>query len=134
MLVHHQTVIAGGGSAGISVAARLRRKGQDDVPVIDPAATHYYQPLWTLVGGGRAPAGSSARSEASLMPKGVTWIRKAAVGVDPDARHVALDDGSAVSYDYLVIVVLAFSWTGRRSPGWGRRWAATVCRATISTS
>jgi sulfide:quinone oxidoreductase len=103
MLVHHQTVIVGGGSAGISVAARLRRKGQDDVAVIDPAATHYYQPLWTLVGGGRAPVESSARSEASVMPKGVTWIRKAAVGVDPDARHVALDDGSAVSYDYLVM-------------------------------
>jgi sulfide:quinone oxidoreductase len=55
MSQHHRIVIVGGGSAGISVAARLRRAGQADVAVIDPAATHYYQPLWTLVGGGRAP-------------------------------------------------------------------------------
>ena len=96
-------VIVGGGNAGISVAARLRRRGESDVTVIDPAATHYYQPLWTLVGGGCAPVESSARPESSVMPKGVTWIRKSAVAVDPDAREVALDDGSSVAYDYLVM-------------------------------
>lgn len=103
MSMHHRVVIVGGGSAGIAVAARLRRAGQDDVAVIDPTTTHYYQPLWTLVGGGRAPLESSARPEASVMPRGVAWIRRAAVGVDPDARHVSLDDGSTVSYDYLVM-------------------------------
>ena len=55
---HHKTVIIGGGSAGISVAARLISAGESDVAVIDPAQVHYYQPLWTLVGGGLAPAGS----------------------------------------------------------------------------
>lgn len=40
-----RTVIVGGGSAGISVAARLRRSGEIDLAVIDPALTHYYQPL-----------------------------------------------------------------------------------------
>lgn len=99
----HRIVIVGGGSAGISVAARLRRKGEQDVAVIDPAATHYYQPLWTLVGGGRAPVESSAKPEQAVMPKGVTWIRNAAVGVDPEAKEISLDDGSAVVYDYLVM-------------------------------
>lgn len=47
---HHRTVIVGGGSAGISVAARLRRAGERDVAVLDPSERHYYQPLWTLVG------------------------------------------------------------------------------------
>lgn len=100
---HHRIVIVGGGSAGISVAARLRRKGEQDVAVIDPAATHYYQPLWTLVGGGRAPVEESAKPEASVMPKGTTWIRRGAVGVDPEAKEVSLDDGSVVGYDYLVM-------------------------------
>ncbi|UVS80235.1 FAD/NAD(P)-binding oxidoreductase [Actinokineospora sp. UTMC 2448] len=99
----HRIVIVGGGSAGISVAARLRRAGQRDVVVIDPSGTHYYQPLWTLVGGGLAPAHSSARPQASVVPKGVTWVRQAAVGVDPDTREVTLDDGSAVGYEYLVL-------------------------------
>ena len=99
----HRIVIVGGGSAGITVAARLRRKGQQHVAVIEPAATHYYQPLWTLVGGGRAPVEATARPESTVMPKGVTWIRQAAVGVDPEARTVALDDGSTVEYDKLVM-------------------------------
>ena len=99
----HRIVIVGGGSAGISVAARLRRAGESDVAVIDPAVTHYYQPLWTLVGGGCAPVEESAKPEESVMPKGVTWIRKGAVSVDPDARSVELDDGSSVEYEYLVM-------------------------------
>ena len=31
---------------------------------------HYYQPLWTLVGGGQAKASTTARTESSVMPKG----------------------------------------------------------------
>ena len=50
----HQIVIVGGGTAGITVAARLLRKGYTDVAVIEPSDKHYYQPLWTLVGGGQA--------------------------------------------------------------------------------
>ncbi|MDN5858992.1 MAG: NAD(P)/FAD-dependent oxidoreductase [Pseudonocardia sp.] len=100
---HHEIVIIGGGSAGVSVAARLRRQEAADVAVIDPATTHYYQPLWTLVGGGRAPVEESARPQASVMPKGVTWIRQAAAEIDPDGREVTLDDGGVVGYDYLVV-------------------------------
>lgn len=99
----HKIVVVGGGSAGLTVAARLRRQGQTDVAVIDPASTHYYQPLWTLVGGGRAPVEASAKPQSKVMPKGVTWIRRAAVGVDPDTKEVALDDGSHVGYEYLAM-------------------------------
>ncbi|MFF2661936.1 FAD-dependent oxidoreductase [Kitasatospora sp. NPDC058032] len=100
---HHRIVIIGGGTAGISVAARLRRAGEQDVAVLDPSEHHYYQPLWTLVGGGRAPLAESIRPQASVMPKGVAWIRRAAVAIDPEAREVALDDGGTVSYEHLVV-------------------------------
>lgn len=100
---HHEIVIVGGGSAGVSVAARLMRQAAGDVAVIDPATTHYYQPLWTLVGGGRAPVEESARPQASVMPKGVTWIQQAAAEIDPDGREITLDDGGVVGYDYLVV-------------------------------
>lgn len=99
----HKIVIVGGGSAGISVAARLRRSGETDVAVVDPAMTHYYQPLWTLVGGGCAPVEESARSQASVMPRGVHWIAEAAAEVDPDAQEVTLASGRTVGYDYLVM-------------------------------
>src|SRR5581483_11824204 len=100
---HHQIVIIGGGSAGISVAARLKRASISDVAVIDPATTHYYQPLWTLVGGGQAPVEESARPQASVMPKGVAWIQQAAAEIDPEGHEITLDDGSTVGYDYVVV-------------------------------
>lgn len=100
---HYRIVIVGGGSAGLSVAARLVRAGQEDVAVVDPAEMHYYQPLWTLVGGGCAPVEESVRAEASVMPEGVSWIRQAATGIDPDAGEVELSDGSRVGYDVGVI-------------------------------
>lgn len=99
----HQIVIVGGGTAGISVAARLLRKGHPDVAVIEPSEVHYYQPLWTLVGGGQAKGSTTARPEASVMPAGATWIKNAAATVDPDADTVTCVDGAVYEYDVLVV-------------------------------
>jgi sulfide:quinone oxidoreductase len=100
--VHHRVVIVGGGTAGISVAARLRKK-VSDIAVIDPSEKHYYQPLWTLVGGGCAKAATSERSESSVMPKEVTWIKDAAAGFDPDNNTVMTESGKTIGYDVLVV-------------------------------
>jgi sulfide:quinone oxidoreductase len=100
---HHRVLIVGGGTAGITVASRLLRKEQEDVAVIEPSEKHYYQPLWTLVGGGCAPVQESVRAEAEVMPKGVTWIHGAAAEVDPEAKAVTLGDGRRIGYDFLVV-------------------------------
>jgi sulfide:quinone oxidoreductase len=100
---HHQVLIVGGGTAGISVAARLRHAGVGDIGLLDPATTHYYQPLWTLVGGGRAPVEKSARPQQSVMPTGVTWIRERAEHIDPEAQTVGTDRGHTIGYDRLVV-------------------------------
>ncbi len=99
----HQVLIVGGGTAGITVAARMLRKGYTDVAVIEPSDKHYYQPLWTLVGGGQAAAASTERAESSVMPKGATWIRKAVSAFDPDNNTVSCSDGSTYGYDALVV-------------------------------
>lgn len=99
----HRVLIVGGGTAGITVAARMLRKGYTDVAVIEPSDKHYYQPLWTLVGGGQATASSTERPEASVIPKGVTWIRKAAASVDPDNNTVTCGDSATYEYDALVV-------------------------------
>lgn len=113
--VHHRVVIVGGGSAGISVAARLR-KNVDDVAVIDPSEKHYYQPLWTLVGGGCAKRETSERSESSVIPKGVTWIKDAADAFDPENNMVHTTGGKAISYDVMVVCPgLQLDWA--RIPG-----------------
>jgi sulfide:quinone oxidoreductase len=100
---HHRVLILGGGSAGISVAARLRRGGLDDIGLVEPATTHYYQPLWTLAGGGRAPIARSARPQATVIPKGVAWIKDRAEHIDPSQRRVTTGDGAVRSYDRLVV-------------------------------
>ena len=99
----HRILIIGGGSAGVSVAARLRRAGQNDVAIIEPSEKHYYQPLWTLVGGGCAPAAESERDEAGVIPKGVRWIRDSAAEIDPDKQTVTTGSGKSIEYGYLVV-------------------------------
>ena len=99
----HQVLIVGGGTAGITVAARMLRRGYTDVAVIEPSDKHFYQPLWTLVGGGQAKASATERPESSVMPKGASWIRKAADGFDPDNNTVTCSDGSTYGYDVLVV-------------------------------
>ncbi len=101
--MHHRIVIVGGGSAGISVAARLRRAGEDDIALVDPASFHYYQPLWTLVGAGVVSVESSRRCQADLVPRGVAWVRDAAVELDPENRVVLTAAGARVRYDVLVL-------------------------------
>ncbi len=99
----HQILIVGGGTAGITVAARMLRNGYSDVAVIEPSSAHYYQPLWTLVGGGQAKASSTERPESSVMPKDATWIKNAANAFDPDNNTVTCADGATYSYDALVV-------------------------------
>ncbi len=100
---HHKVLIVGGGTAGIAVAARLHRAGLDDIAVAEPSSQHYYQPLWTLVGGGKARADKTVRPEAGVMPDGVTWIQEAAAAADPGAQTVTTGSGRVLGYDYLVM-------------------------------
>ena len=61
---HYQILIVGGGTGGIAVAARLRNASESlDIGLIEPSKKHYYQPLWTLVGGGVFPKEISERNE-----------------------------------------------------------------------
>jgi sulfide:quinone oxidoreductase len=111
---HFQVLIVGGGTAGITVAARLRRAGVTGIAVLEPADVHWYQPLWTLVGGGRAPLGVTRRPEATVIPRQVCWIREAATAVDPEARTVTTAAHRVIGYDHLVM-----------APGLQLDWGAT---------
>lgn len=100
----HELVIIGGGTAGITVAAQLvGREGAPRVTLIEPAETHYYQPLWTLVGGGIFPREESARPMADLIPSEVTWIKDAVDVITPEEHSVTLRSGQRISYELLVV-------------------------------
>jgi sulfide:quinone oxidoreductase len=102
---HHSIVIAGGGTAGITVAALLRRRGVTGIAILEPSDWHYYQPLWTLVGAGVFAKEVTERPEADYIPDGVTWIREAVAAFEPDARTVVTRGGARITYDQLVVAV-----------------------------
>lgn len=117
MDLHHRIVIVGGGTAGITVAARLLNAEPGlDVAIVEPSDKHYYQPLWTLVGGGVFPREESERAEADFIPRGATWIRDAVTAFQPEANRLTTRDGRTITYDYLVVAPgLSIFWD--RIPG-----------------
>ncbi len=100
---HHKLVIVGGGTAGITTAALLRRAGETDLAIIEPSKRHFYQPIWTLVGGGVFPKEVSVRDEARYIPEGVRWINDSAAELAPDQNYVATSSGARIGYDFLVL-------------------------------
>jgi sulfide:quinone oxidoreductase len=101
---HSEVLIVGGGTAGITVASQLlQSEHPPEVTILDPAEKHYYQPLWTLVGGGVVPKEESEREEADLIPEGARWIQDAATGFDPGENAVHTAGSGTLTYDWLVV-------------------------------
>ncbi|HMS43414.1 MAG TPA: FAD/NAD(P)-binding oxidoreductase [Pyrinomonadaceae bacterium] len=98
----HKIVIVGGGTAGISVAARLC-KNNSDVAIIEPSEKHYYQPLWTLVGGGIVPKETTERNEKDYIPAGAVWIKDRVAEFLPDENALVTESGKKIEYEYLVV-------------------------------
>lgn len=100
----HQLLIIGGGTAGITVAAQLKRKDASlDIAILEPSEKHYYQPAWTLVGAGTYDFEKTERNEAALIPKGVEWIKDKATAIDPESKRVSTENSGDIGYSYLVI-------------------------------
>ena len=97
-------VVIGGGSAGIAVSASLlKRNSKLKIAIVEPNNKHYYQPAWTLVGGGSFDINKTMRPMSSVMPSEVTWIKHAASGFEPDNNIVRLADGTQVTYQQLIV-------------------------------
>ena len=100
----YEVVIVGAGAAGISLAASLKSRQADlEIAIIDPADTHYYQPGWTMVGGGIFDPKITAHPMSSLIPKGVEWIKAAVETFNPDDNAVVLSDAQVVNYKRLIV-------------------------------
>ncbi len=99
-----EVLIIGGGSAGIGVAASLlKRQPNLNISIIEPSEQHYYQPAWTLVGGGAYNSKDTVRTMQSVMPRGVRWIKASAQKIDPENNQVHLTDGKSINYEQLIV-------------------------------
>ncbi len=100
----HQVVIVGGGTAGITVAAQLKRKQPGlEIALIEPSEAHYYQPAWTLVGAGVFRQEATRRPEGQYIPDDVLWIKEKVTSLDPANNSLTLANGETVAYQYLVM-------------------------------
>lgn len=111
---HFDVVIVGGGAAGIATAASLlRRHSALAIAIVDPADRHYYQPGWTMVGGGVFDVKTTGRPQSSVIPRDCTWVKQAVVGFDPQNNTVQLADSTQLHYDRLVVCPgLKLNWAG----------------------
>lgn len=114
-LTEVDVLIIGGGTAGITVAASLKkRQGAHNlsIAIVEPGESHYYQPAFTLVGAGAYSLAKTRRDEAQLIPKGVRWIRDAAKSFDPENNSVGLKTGETIGYKYLIVCPgLCLDWS-----------------------
>lgn len=98
-----RVLIVGGGCAGITTAATLKKHDSTlDIAIIEPSDLHWYQPGFTLVGAGVFTRAQTERRQESLIPEGVRWIRKAAAEFLPDQNAVRLQDNTLEFYDFLI--------------------------------
>lgn len=101
---HHSLLIIGGGAAGVSVANNMRRKNQGiDIALVEPSEKHYYQPGFTIIGGGAYTLKRATKNEKDLIHSSVTWIQDYAESFQPIDNKITLKSGDVISYDFLVV-------------------------------
>jgi len=101
---YHQILIVGGGAAGITVAAQLLKQNSSlDVAIVEPSEQHYYQPAWTLVGGGAYRMADTIRSEKDCIPQGAKWIKDRVTSFAPQQNTLTTVAGKNLSYEYLIV-------------------------------
>jgi sulfide:quinone oxidoreductase len=111
-MTKHQIIIVGGGAGGIAVASSLlKRDASLDIAIIEPSEQHFYQPGWTMVGAGIFQKAQMVRTMDAVWPRGVKRIKGAVATFEPVANSVSLEDGSTVSYDFLIVAAgLKLDW------------------------
>lgn len=110
----YDVLVVGGGAAGCAVSASLlRREPGLRIAIVEPREQHYYQPGWTLVGGGIFDRARTERPMARCIPRGAQWIKAAVSGFEPDQQRVVLEDGNRVGYRTLIVCPgLSLHWEG----------------------
>lgn len=108
----YDVLVVGGGAAGCAVTASLLRRDPElRIAVVEPREQHYYQPGWTLVGGGIFDRARTERPMARCIPYPAQWIRAAVAGFEPEQQRVVLEDGNRIGYRALIVCPgLSLNW------------------------
>ncbi len=119
MADRHRVLIIGGGYGGL-YAARALRKADVEITLVDRRNHHLFSPLlYQVATGALAPSDIAQPLRLILRQQQNTRVLLSeAVGIDPEARTVRLDDGTDLPYDSLIVA------TGTRHSYFGNdAWA-----------
>lgn len=100
----HHVVVVGGGFGGIQCIKSLKRANVR-ITLVDQRNHHLFQPLLYQVATTILAPSEIAWPLRQVFRhrKDVTTLMARVSGVTPDAKQVALDDGSTIDYDTLVL-------------------------------
>src|SRR5438874_13025122 len=100
----HRVVILGGGFGGLAAAQKLKR-APVEVTLIDRRNYHLFQPLLYQVATGSLSPGEIASPLRGVLSgqKNTRVLLGTVVDVDPQSKHVALQDGAGLQYDSVSI-------------------------------
>ena len=97
-------IIVGCGFGGLA-AARALADAKVDITIIDRSNHHLFQPLLYQVAtaGLSAPAISAPIRSILAEQRNITSLMAAVADIDVTRKTVALEDGSEIAYDYLIV-------------------------------
>lgn len=97
----------GGGTGGCATAAKLARKFNDPkkVIILEPSDTHYYQPMFTLIGGGVKEMKHAQRKMSDVLPSKTTWIQDEVSQFHPKENMVTTKKGDTIKYEFMLVAV-----------------------------
>uniref|UniRef100_A0A1I7XZP7 Sulfide:quinone oxidoreductase, mitochondrial n=1 Tax=Steinernema glaseri TaxID=37863 RepID=A0A1I7XZP7_9BILA len=101
---HYKLLVVGGGASGCAISHHFAKcLPKNQVAVLDPSTKHYYQPGFTLVGGGLMNFNSLVRQERDMIHPNSTWINEGVQQFRPELSKILTTSGEEITYDYLVI-------------------------------
>ena len=100
-----KVVVVGGGAGGATAARYIAKdsKGDIDVTLIEPTRMYYTCFFSNLYLGGFKEISDIGHTYGGLAAGGVNVVHDWAIGVDRDAKTVALAGGGSVPYDKLIL-------------------------------
>ncbi|KAJ8679863.1 hypothetical protein QAD02_015650 [Eretmocerus hayati] len=107
---HHKCkiLVIGGGCGGCTMAAKLSKnfgEAPNHVIVLEPSEDHYYQPLFTLVGGGIKPLEASRRPMKDVLPQKAQWIKDRVTFFRPNNNEVTTSRGDTIQYEVMIVAM-----------------------------
>ncbi|GAA0532187.1 FAD/NAD(P)-binding oxidoreductase [Halorubrum ejinorense] len=105
-----RVAILGGGTGGAVLANDLAERlgaeidaGDVEVTLINDGPDHVYKPVWLYVPFGQREPADGRRPLSELVDERVTLTVDRATAIDTERKSLALADGDALEYDYLVV-------------------------------